>query len=98
MLINLTKKDIDRIIGETDNVTDALLGLYKHSIEDWDNVETTGHFPKVNETTLQYIFKAINEKQYKGFGMLWVNNGFGVTKEAPDWTVEIKPELIKRRN
>lgn len=94
MLKSLTPNEIDKCVEGTENAADAVINLYKHTFTDWDKIVTVGQFPKTNLETAQYIISKITSLHKTGIGWLWINNGFGISKDVPVWQVEINPEAV----
>lgn len=96
MLKSLTPQEIDKCVEGTESAADAIINLYKHTfdIKNWDNIVTVGQFPKTNPVTTKCIINKITTLHKKDFGLLWLNNGFGVKRDVPDWCVEIDPDAV----
>lgn len=99
MRISLPKTLIQDIINESETPVESVIGLYKHAIPNWDNVESVNHFPQVNKETSLFIIntmsKGLNGNDKSRLMMSWANNGFGcIKKDVPEWVVDIKEDKI----
>lgn len=96
----LPKITIDAIFASAHHQADYVIGLYRQAVPDWDKVEHVNGYPQIGKSTADYIFmKAIefDKRVHRDVlaGGCWMNNGFSVSNDITDWTVEVESDIVK---
>jgi len=95
----LDKETIDKIFKKPKHQNDAVLGLYKTVIPDFDVVEKVQGYPRANPELNKYIFSKFMEfdrKQHPGVmpGGAWMNWGFSSDGNLNEWEVIVDKEIL----
>ena len=98
--VTLTPEQIRSFVkkGIEDDQSSYLLELYYAVIgkETFQSLKSVGHFPKCNETTSSFIFDCIDEyapeNRKLSMKFMYVNKGFSLNNDLPDYTIAYKPE------
>jgi hypothetical protein len=90
--MELTKDQIDACFEGTDGQAVVIERLYRIALPNWDDIVSVKGWPAVSETTNKYIFRAFiefDQRHTKGCmpGGGWLNQGFAVKYDMPDWEV-----------
>jgi len=96
----LTKEHIDLVFENSKSQSEYIVKLYRIAFPNWDDIVSVDGFPSVSEETSLYIYrKAIEfdervvnpQRHYPELKVLaggaWMNNGFAVDKDLPEWVV-----------
>lgn len=86
----MTKDMIDKVFVEHTTDVGRVVALYKLVYPDWDKVIKVLGYPRVSEKTNIYIMEQFI-KHHDGLHMAggtWLNNGFSVGEDIPDWCVK----------
>lgn len=78
--IKLYKKQIDAICEESENIQEALLGIYAECFGDeWAKIEKLNGFPLASNACADYCVGKMRTLQQNSIeaNLLWLNNGFG---------------------
>ena len=91
-MINLVPDKIDLFFEDKDDQSEVFLGLYKFVFPEWDNIESINGYPTISNATSQYIFErfiAFDKIFHPDVmaGGLWMNRGFSIDHNMPDWKV-----------
>lgn len=84
--------------GIEEKESSYLLELYYAVIgkETFKTLQSVNHFPECNERTASFIFDCIDDyaPEPKKLAMKWlyVNKGFSINNNLPDYTIAYKPE------
>ena len=91
----ITKEQIDEVFAKAEehpnpHQMDAMEGIYKLMIPEWDNVKRVNGWPHVGEALATYCigkFREFDKKHHpevKPAG-IWINNGPGMERKLGDW-------------
>ena len=80
-----------KAIEEAEHPTEAMLALYKLAVPDFD-ARTTVKPPKASYDTCLELINAFKNRfgQSEGVMMMWVNYGFGIGANMPDWEFKVQ--------
>lgn len=79
------KAEIDQIFETATHQEQALIGIYKLFLPDWETIEHINGFPSCSEELWKYVcnkFFALDKKYHPNClaGGAWLNNGFSGDK------------------
>lgn len=96
--VPLTMEMIDDIFFEETlqpepHQAEILFALYRLAFPDWDLIRKVNGWPKVSNTTSEYIcgkFITFDRRYHPDCisGGCWMNRGFTIDKSVPDWVIE----------
>ena len=89
------KRDVTAIFSQVQNQQDALVGIYKLFIPDWDNIENIENWPSCGKRMWVWIsnqFVDFDAEHHPDVvkGGLWINSGFSCNQKLDDWEVDLK--------
>lgn len=96
-LVRLTDEQLDGVFERAEDQGDALIGIYKLVLPDWDDISSISGHPSCNEKTwkdiCQRFFKLDAAKHPECLaGGLWLNRGFSTShgETLADGVVSLK--------
>ena len=91
----ITKEQIDEVFAKAEehpnpHQMDAMEGIYKLMIPEWDNVKRVNGWPHVGEALATYCigkFREFDKKHHPEVmpAGIWINNGPGMEGKLGDW-------------
>lgn len=84
--MELKQETVDKIIEGSSNASEAVLGLIKAAVPDFDKLDVV-KIPRVSDNTNKYIYEKVHDLDPEGAPLMWLQYGFGVQKDAEDWKV-----------
>ena len=90
--MEITKEQVDTIFEASQSNEEALSGLYKLILPDWEQIKTSKGVPLIGKGGWLYIcecFIRLSKPADMGFPGLWLNEGFDSSDYLPTWTVDL---------
>jgi len=89
------KDHIKAIFARHEHQSDALIGIYKMVLPDWDRIEAIEGFPEAGNNLWTFICRQFIEFDQKYHpdvfnGGIWMNNGFSSNRHLGPWEISFE--------
>ena len=85
----LRKEAVKALLAQSSDPAEFIIGLYKLVIKSFNACRKLHGFPAVSRNTAKDILELGREKFGNDIAFLWLNNGFSIDYDLPDWVVDL---------